>query len=162
MDVVARLFGGGSEMQGSGQMDWMGTSPPIRPFETDRRQQPFLILPGWHIRNLASRTMALCLKRLGDDWMEFFGHRLVLVETFVDPEFFQSDSRSPQSPCRRHSLPTRPANGRSSGKVQTGSLPPLSGSVFNNFSTLTPCPNFGERHHPSSYLFPVNPIVGGR
>ena len=48
----------------------------------------FLILPGWHIRNLASRTIALCLKRIGDDWMEFFGHRLVLVETFVDPEFF--------------------------------------------------------------------------
>jgi hypothetical protein len=44
----------------------------------------FLILPGWHIRNLASRTLSLCLKRLADDWAMLFGHRVVLVETFVD------------------------------------------------------------------------------
>lgn len=44
----------------------------------------FLILPGWHIKNLASKTIALTLKRLADDWMEFFGYKIVLVETFVD------------------------------------------------------------------------------
>lgn len=48
----------------------------------------FLILPNWHIRNLGSRTLALCLKRIGDDWIKFFGYRIVLVETFVDPESF--------------------------------------------------------------------------
>jgi len=48
----------------------------------------FLILPGWHIRNLASRTISLCLKRLADDWLMIFGHKIVLVETFVDPERF--------------------------------------------------------------------------
>ena len=49
----------------------------------------FLILPDWHRPNLASRTLALCLKRLGRDWREHFGHRLLLVETFVDPSRFR-------------------------------------------------------------------------
>ena len=40
----------------------------------------FLILPGWHIRNLASRTLSLCLKRLVDDWAMVFGHKIVVVE----------------------------------------------------------------------------------
>lgn len=48
----------------------------------------FLILPDWHIKNLGSRTMALCMKRIGDDWIKFFGYRVVLAETFVDPELF--------------------------------------------------------------------------
>ena len=34
------FFGGGIEVPGSGQVDWMGISPPIRSFETDRQQQP--------------------------------------------------------------------------------------------------------------------------
>jgi hypothetical protein len=45
----------------------------------------FLILPRWSIRNLGSRAISLCLKRLVDDWKLFFGHKIVLVETFVDP-----------------------------------------------------------------------------
>ncbi|MDP6250147.1 MAG: DUF4338 domain-containing protein [Candidatus Pacebacteria bacterium] len=48
----------------------------------------FLILPGWHIKNLASRTISLCLKRLVDDWSIVFGHKIILVETFVDPGRF--------------------------------------------------------------------------
>lgn len=49
----------------------------------------FLILPGWHCPNLASRTLSLCLKRLGADWQARFGHRLLLVESFVDPNRFR-------------------------------------------------------------------------
>jgi hypothetical protein len=48
----------------------------------------FLILPNWHIKNLASRTISLCLERLPDDWLIFFGHKIVLAETFVDPSKF--------------------------------------------------------------------------
>jgi hypothetical protein len=48
----------------------------------------FLILPKWHIKNLASRTISLCLERLPDDWLIFFGHKIVLAETFVDPSKF--------------------------------------------------------------------------
>lgn len=48
----------------------------------------FLILPGWHIHNLGSRTISMCLKRVVSDWEEFFGHKIVLLETFVDPDRF--------------------------------------------------------------------------
>ena len=49
----------------------------------------FLILPDWHLPNLASRILSLCQKRLPTDWQAAFGHPLVLIETFVDPQRFQ-------------------------------------------------------------------------
>ena len=49
----------------------------------------FLILPEWHVANLGSRVLSLCEKRLGKDWEELFGHPVLLMETFVDPERFQ-------------------------------------------------------------------------
>lgn len=48
----------------------------------------FLILPDWHCRNLGSKILSLCHRRLPADWQEHFGHRLVLLETFVDPQRF--------------------------------------------------------------------------
>lgn len=44
----------------------------------------FLILPGWHRPNLASRLLALNLKRLSRDWELYHGHPVLLAETFVD------------------------------------------------------------------------------
>ena len=49
----------------------------------------FLILPDWHYRNLGSKTLALCQRRLPGDWRRYLGHPLLLLETFVDPERFQ-------------------------------------------------------------------------
>jgi len=46
----------------------------------------FLILPQWHLRNLGSRVLSLCEKRIQDDWVERFNHPLLLLETFVDPQ----------------------------------------------------------------------------
>ena len=48
----------------------------------------FLILPDWHRPNLASRTLSLCQRRLPEDWLKRFGHPLVLLETFVEPQRF--------------------------------------------------------------------------
>ena len=48
----------------------------------------FLVLPGWHKKNLASRVMSLCLKRIVADWESMFSHKIVLAETFVDPSRF--------------------------------------------------------------------------
>jgi hypothetical protein len=48
----------------------------------------FLILPDWHFPNLASRILSLCQNRLQADWQAIFGHRVVLLETFVDPQRF--------------------------------------------------------------------------
>jgi hypothetical protein len=48
----------------------------------------FLILPDWHLPNLATRILSLCQKRLCTDWQQAFGHPVVLLETFVDPQRF--------------------------------------------------------------------------
>ena len=47
----------------------------------------FVILPDWHCPNLGSKILSLCHRRLSSDWQERFGHRLLLLETFVDPRF---------------------------------------------------------------------------
>ena len=49
----------------------------------------FLILPDWHFPNLASRILSLCQKRLQADWQVVFGHPILLIETFVDPQRFR-------------------------------------------------------------------------
>jgi len=49
----------------------------------------FLILPDWHFPNLASRILSLSQKRLPADWQRAFGHPVVLLETFVDPQWFR-------------------------------------------------------------------------
>lgn len=48
----------------------------------------FLILPQYHVPNSASRILSLTQKRLPLDWQQSFGHPLVLLETFVDPQRF--------------------------------------------------------------------------
>ena len=48
----------------------------------------FLILPGGP-RNLGSRVLSLCARRLVRDWPARFGHELLLAETFVDPGLFR-------------------------------------------------------------------------
>src|SRR5512140_2454953 len=48
----------------------------------------FLLLPDQRFPNLGSRSLRLALERLSADWQERYGHPVVLVETFVDPEHF--------------------------------------------------------------------------
>lgn len=49
----------------------------------------FLILPPWQVPNLGSRVLSLCQRRLGQDWHNSFGHPVLLLETFVDPQRFR-------------------------------------------------------------------------
>ena len=49
----------------------------------------FLILPDWHVFNLGSRVLSLCQRRLASDWQVTFGHGVLLLETFVDPQRFR-------------------------------------------------------------------------
>jgi hypothetical protein len=44
----------------------------------------FLILPWIHVRHLASRLLALNLRRLSADWQRRWNHPVLLAETFVD------------------------------------------------------------------------------
>jgi hypothetical protein len=47
----------------------------------------FLLLPG-AVPNLGSRILRLTLDRLSRDWQARYGHPVLAVETFVDPEQF--------------------------------------------------------------------------
>jgi hypothetical protein len=46
----------------------------------------YCILDPWRHHNLASRVLSLCERRLCQDWVDTFGHPLLLLETFVDPQ----------------------------------------------------------------------------
>lgn len=48
----------------------------------------FLLLAEKTFPNLGSRSLRLTLDRLSADWQARYGHQVVLVETFVDPEQF--------------------------------------------------------------------------
>ena len=48
-----------------------------------------LVMPDCHSPNLISRFMKLMLGQLSQDWEQRWGHPLALVETFVDPRFYQ-------------------------------------------------------------------------
>ena len=48
-----------------------------------------LVLPDCHYPNLISRFMRLMLEQLSPDWQARWGHPLALVETFVDPRYYQ-------------------------------------------------------------------------
>ncbi|MDA8379085.1 MAG: DUF4338 domain-containing protein [Planctomycetia bacterium] len=48
----------------------------------------FLILPGESFPNLASRLLALNLRRLSADWQAAYRHPIVLAETFVESPRF--------------------------------------------------------------------------
>lgn len=69
---------------------WIGWSEEQR-----RRRLPllvnncrFLLLSHKTFPNLGSRSLRLTLDRLSADWQARYGHPVVLVETFVDPEQF--------------------------------------------------------------------------
>jgi hypothetical protein len=46
----------------------------------------FLIFPWVKVKNLASKSLSLAIKRIGADWQERYGYQPVLLETFVDKE----------------------------------------------------------------------------
>jgi hypothetical protein len=52
----------------------------------------FLILPFVRIPHLASWILGGVLRRLSADWQKKYGHRIVLVETFVERERFAGTS----------------------------------------------------------------------
>ena len=48
----------------------------------------FLLLPDKTFPNLGTRSLRLVLARLSQDWQARYGHPVLVVETFVDPEQF--------------------------------------------------------------------------
>jgi hypothetical protein len=47
-------------------------------------QQRFLILPWVRVPQLASHLLVLAARRLASDWLKGYGHRVWLLETFVE------------------------------------------------------------------------------
>ena len=66
---------------------WIGWSPQQkrRRLHLVTQNSRFMILPGFHARNLASRVLGLSLRRLSDDMLAAHGFPVLLAETFVDP-----------------------------------------------------------------------------
>lgn len=65
---------------------WIGWNPSLkeRRLHLLANNSRFLVLPGFHIKNLASKVLALNLQRLSRDWQARYGHPILLAETFVD------------------------------------------------------------------------------
>lgn len=69
---------------------WIGWKSPIQwqRLHLIANNSRFLILPEGRVPHLASRVLALNVKRLSSDWEEVYGHPIWLAETFVDPTRF--------------------------------------------------------------------------
>lgn len=52
----------------------------------------FVILPQARVPNLASRVLKLCLQRLSQDWLQTYGHEVLVAESFVDSQLFRGTS----------------------------------------------------------------------
>jgi hypothetical protein len=48
--------------------------------------QRFCVLPAGRVANLASAVLARVLRRVGGDYLTVYGHRVLAVETFTDPQ----------------------------------------------------------------------------
>jgi len=48
----------------------------------------YLLIPNRTVPNLGSRVLGLALERLSADWQQQYGHPVLVVESFVDPERF--------------------------------------------------------------------------
>ena len=69
---------------------WIGWLPEqqFRRLHLIANNARFVILPGFSVPNLASRVLALSLRRLSEDMRAAHGHLVLLAETFVDRSRF--------------------------------------------------------------------------
>ena len=68
---------------------WIGWTDPQRHrrLRLVTNNSRFLLLPGT-VPNLGTKVLRQTLARLPDDWQARYGHPVLMVETFVDPEQF--------------------------------------------------------------------------
>lgn len=71
--------------------DFIGWSPKTRKqrLYLVANNARFLILPWIRVKHLASKILALNLRRLSDDWHNVYNHPIHLAETFVDTSRFE-------------------------------------------------------------------------
>lgn len=87
-EPIAAMAFSGAAWKVAPRDSWIGWCPAER--ERNLRlivnNSRFLILPWIRVDNLASRLLALALRRLPDDWYRLYAYRPVLVETFVQAD----------------------------------------------------------------------------
>lgn len=73
---------------------FIGWSPAQRQEHLGKiaNQQRFLILPWVRVPHLASHLLALATRRVATDWHARYGHRVWLVESFVETDRFAGTS----------------------------------------------------------------------
>jgi hypothetical protein len=77
---------------------WIGWTP----LQQDRRlrlvcnNSRYLLLPEPRVPNLGSKVLGLALRCLSQDWQSRYGHPVLVVESFVDPEQFDGTVYSAQ------------------------------------------------------------------
>ena len=88
---VALLGWGAAALKCAPRDAWIGWKPALkfRRLHLLANNVRFLVLPEWHLPNLASHVLALNLRRLSEDWERYYGHPILLVETFVDASRFR-------------------------------------------------------------------------
>jgi hypothetical protein len=69
---------------------WIGWSEGSRVRNLGRivNNTRFVIFPWVRVKNLASHVLAQAVRRIAADWEERWSYRPVLLETFVDPRYF--------------------------------------------------------------------------
>ncbi len=88
---VALIGWGSAALKCNARDTWIGWAPEQQweRLKFIANNQRFLILPDYHLPNLASKTLALNLRRLSMDWQALYNHPVLLAETFVDPSRFR-------------------------------------------------------------------------
>ena len=89
--VVACLAWASAAFKVKSRDDYIGWNPRIRRkrLHLVANNTRFLVLPWIRVKHLASKVLAVTLKRLSDDWQAAYHHRIYLAETFVDVSRFQ-------------------------------------------------------------------------
>jgi hypothetical protein len=83
---VALIGWGAAALKCGARDEWIGWDRDLqwRRLHLVANNARFLILPGWNRPNIASRLLAMNMKRLSQDWELCHGHPILLAETFVD------------------------------------------------------------------------------
>jgi hypothetical protein len=89
---VALLTWGAAAYKLKAREEWIGWGAGLRKTRlklvVQNRRFCLLLKPG-QAPNLASQVMGACLRRLRADWLESFGYKPLVAETFVDPDYAQ-------------------------------------------------------------------------
>jgi hypothetical protein len=73
---------------------WIGWSHPARQCHLQKvvANSRFVIARGVRVKNLASKVLALAVKRLPQDWARAYGYEPLLLETYVESKRFLATS----------------------------------------------------------------------